>query len=194
MHRRQPPRRSRSHAASSMTSPAPRLRSLATCRSSTTIDAQAESASSSARNRLVSLRPKFPAGRIVAVSHAVSDTAAARRLRAKNSGLLNARTVPMVTSSRSTAVVDRCSDCRPFACEQPVATGSFSSEPPRSDSHGSRKGRSRVEPWLSPCCGVPSGCRRRSWSRGTERVARAWWPHDGPKPHHELAEGGADEP
>jgi len=46
---------------------------------------------------------------------------------------------------------------------------------------------------LTPC-GVPSGCRRRSWPRGTERVGRAWWPHDGPQSQHELAEGGAHEP
>src|SRR5674476_1141064 len=50
--------------------------------------ALAACASSSARNRLVSLRPKVPAGRIVAVSHAVSDTAAA--------GPVRARTVPQV--------------------------------------------------------------------------------------------------
>jgi hypothetical protein len=105
-------------------------------------------ASSSARNRLVSLRPKVPAGRIVAVIHAVSDTAAAGRLCAKNCGLLNARTVHMVTSSRPTAVVDRCSDCRPLACEQPVATGNVSSEPRCSGSHGGLKGRSEVEQWL----------------------------------------------
>src|SRR5664279_5159193 len=122
-----------------MTSPAPGLRSRATSRSSTMIDAQAESASSSARNRLVSLRPKVPAGRIVAVSHAVSDTAAAGPVRARtvphdpgvrtgNAGLLNSRTVPIVTSSRPTVVVDRSPDCRPLPCEPPVAPNNYSSE------------------------------------------------------------------
>ena len=61
MHKREPPRRSISQAASSMTSPARWLRSRAACRSSTTIDAQAESASSDTLNRLASLRPKVPA-------------------------------------------------------------------------------------------------------------------------------------
>ena len=100
----------------------------------------------------------------------------------------------MVTSSRPTEVVDRCSDCRPFACERPVTTGSFSCEPARSDSHRSLKGRSRLEPWPSPRCGVFSGCRRRSWSPGTGRVGPAWWTRDGLEPQHNLAEGEAHEP
>ena len=87
MHKREPPRRSISQPASSMTSPARWLRSRAACRSSTTIDAQAESASSNTLNRLASLRPKVPAGRIVAVSHALWGTAAV--------GLMRARTVPV---------------------------------------------------------------------------------------------------
>ena len=100
----------------------------------------------------------------------------------------------MVTSSRPTEVVDRCSDCRRFACERPVAKGRFSCEPPRSDSHRSLKGRGRLEPCLSPRCGVLSGCRRRSWSRGTGRVGPARWPRDGLDPQHELAERRAHEP
>jgi hypothetical protein len=76
MHNREPPPRPISQAASSMTSPARWRRSRAPCRSSPTIDAQTESASSNTLNRLASLRPKVPAGRIAAVSHALWGTAA----------------------------------------------------------------------------------------------------------------------
>jgi hypothetical protein len=86
------------------------------CRSSTTIDEQAESASSNMLSRLVSSRPKVPAGRIMAVSHAVSGITAAGVVRARtvpvrfgvragSSKLLDSKTVPIVTSSGSTAVV-----------------------------------------------------------------------------------------
>src|SRR5665647_2067444 len=63
------------------------LDALSACRSSTTIEAQAERASSNTLNRVASLRPKVPAGRIVAVSHAVSGIAEA--------GVVRARRVPV---------------------------------------------------------------------------------------------------
>jgi hypothetical protein len=59
----------------------------------------------------------------VVVVHNPANVAEARDARRTS-----ARTVPRLTPSRPTEGVDRCSDCRPMACERPVGTSSFSSE------------------------------------------------------------------
>jgi len=76
----------------------------------------------------------------------------------------------MVTSSRPTEVVDRCSDCRPFACERPVPTGSSSSEPPHSDSHTSHVTDERTDEH-EPVDEVRFFSRRPHGGSRTHRVA-----------------------